>query len=55
MKMLNHRGTVFEKDLGPNTVRTAAGMTAFDPDGTWRKVVNAGLPATGRQPRVTGL
>jgi hypothetical protein len=24
-----------------------AGMTAFDPGGTWRKVVNARLPTTG--------
>jgi hypothetical protein len=39
--LVNHRGQVFEKDLGPNTARLAAGMTAFDPDNTW--VVNAGL------------
>jgi Protein of unknown function (DUF2950) len=41
--LVNHRGQVFEKNLGPNTARLAAGMTAFDPDNTWRKVVNAGL------------
>lgn len=45
--LVNHQGQVFEKDLGPNTGRLAAGMTAFDPDNTWRKVVNGGLPQAG--------
>ena len=45
--LVNHQGQVFEKDLGPNTARLAAGMTAFDPDGTWRKVVDGGLPQAG--------
>jgi hypothetical protein len=45
--VVNHQGQVFEKDLGPGTARLAAGMTAFDPDNTWRKVVNAGLSQAG--------
>ena len=45
--LVNHQGQVFEKDLGPNTARLGATMTAFDPDNTWRKVVNAGLPQAG--------
>ena len=36
--LVNHQGNVYEKDLGPNTARIAAGMTAFNPDNTWRRV-----------------
>ena len=36
--LVNHQGIVFEKDLGPATARIAGGMTAFNPDGTWRRV-----------------
>ncbi len=42
--LVNQDGIVFEKDLGRNTARTAAGMTAFNPDSTWRKVANNGIP-----------
>jgi hypothetical protein len=42
--LVNHQGTIFEKDLGPRTAAVAAGMTAFDPDRTWQRVTNAGLP-----------
>ena len=45
--LVNHQGTVFEKDLGPNSARIAAGTTSFDPDSSWRKVANAGLPQAG--------
>jgi hypothetical protein len=31
-------GDVYQKDLGPQTARAAAGMTAFDPDITWSRV-----------------
>jgi hypothetical protein len=30
-------GTIYEKDLGPDTSRLAETMTAFDPDSTWRQ------------------
>jgi len=33
-------GDVFEKDLGPRTGRIAARMSEFNPDHTWRKVVD---------------
>jgi hypothetical protein len=36
--IVNHAGTVFQKDLGPNTADIAEAVTAFNPDSTWRKV-----------------
>ena len=45
--LVNHQGNVYEKDLGPNTARIAAGMTAFNPDNTWRRVADAAQPSTG--------
>jgi hypothetical protein len=45
--LVNHQGDVYEKDLGPNTARIAAGMTAFNPDKTWRRVTDAAQPPTG--------
>jgi DUF2950 family protein len=42
--IVNQDGVVYEKDLGPNTLGIASNMTAFDPDQTWRKVVNDGIP-----------
>ncbi len=35
--LVNHQGTVFQKDLGPRTSRIAQGITAFNPDNTWKK------------------
>ena len=37
--LVNHKGDVFEKDLGPSTSKIASGMTAFNPDHTWKKTV----------------
>jgi hypothetical protein len=31
-------GVVFQKDLGPNTARLAAGVTRFDPDLSWARI-----------------
>jgi Protein of unknown function (DUF2950) len=45
--IVNHQGNVYEKDLGPNTARLAASMTAFNPDNTWRRVSDAAQPSTG--------
>lgn len=36
--MVNHDGTVFQKDLGPRTAKIAGGITSFSPDPTWQKV-----------------
>jgi hypothetical protein len=45
--LVNHQGSVYEKDLRPNTARIAGGMTAFNPDNTWRRVTDAAQPSTG--------
>jgi hypothetical protein len=45
--LVNHQGNVYEKDLGPNTARIAAGMTAFNPDKTWRRVTDAAQSPAG--------
>lgn len=35
--IVNQEGVIYEKDLGEETAGTAAAMTSFDPDGTWRR------------------
>jgi hypothetical protein len=37
--MVNHSGTVYQKDLGKQTESTARRTYLFDPDQTWKKVV----------------
>ena len=34
--IVNHNGTIFEKDLGPGTTAIAEKMTAFDPGAGWK-------------------
>lgn len=41
--IVNHAGTVFQKDLGPGTAKFAERMTSFNPDKTWQKVSNSDL------------
>ena len=36
--VVNHGGTVYQKDLGPRTNSIASRITLFDPDQTWKKV-----------------
>lgn len=36
--IVNHNGTVYQKDLGQRTGQVASGMTAYNPDDTWKKV-----------------
>ncbi len=36
--IVNHDGTVYQKDLGPNTDQLAKRISSFDPDKTWTKV-----------------
>jgi len=35
--LVNHDGTVFEKDLGPRTVELAERIKSFNPDSSWTK------------------
>jgi len=35
--IIDASGTIYEKDLGPNTTKLAQEMTTYDPDSTWRK------------------
>jgi hypothetical protein len=35
--IVNHDGTVYQKDLGKNTAKTAKAMTLYDPDKSWGK------------------
>jgi Protein of unknown function (DUF2950) len=35
--IVSQSGTIYGKDLGPNTTKLAQAMTAYDPDSTWRK------------------
>jgi hypothetical protein len=35
--IVDESGTIYEKDLGPNTTKLAQAMTSYDPDSTWRK------------------
>ncbi|MBN8959417.1 MAG: DUF2950 domain-containing protein [Rhizobiales bacterium] len=37
--MINHRGDVYQKDLGPDTHKIASRISRFNPDHTWKKVV----------------
>jgi hypothetical protein len=39
--LVNNDGDVFQKDLGPDTAKTAAKISAFDPDHTWKKVIES--------------
>lgn len=36
--IVNHNGTVYEKDLGPRTADLAEKITTYNPDSTWHKV-----------------
>jgi Protein of unknown function (DUF2950) len=36
--LVDKSGTVYEKDLGPNSTNAAATVTSYDPDSTWHKV-----------------
>jgi hypothetical protein len=38
--IVNHAGTVFQKDLGPNTAQLAERMASFNPDKSWQAVTD---------------
>ena len=35
---ISHQGTLYQKDLGPDTARIAIAMDEYNPDNTWREV-----------------
>jgi hypothetical protein len=35
--IIDESGTIYEKDLGPDTTKLAQSMTTYDPDPTWHK------------------
>ena len=35
--IVSQSGTIYEKDLGPNTTKAAEAMNSYDPDSTWHK------------------
>jgi hypothetical protein len=35
--IVDESGTIYEKDLGPNTTKLAEAMTAYDPDSAWHQ------------------
>jgi Protein of unknown function (DUF2950) len=35
--IVDESGTIYEKDLGPDTTKTAKAMTAYDPDSSWHQ------------------
>src|SRR5215471_12585523 len=39
--LVNHQGTIYEKDLGSRTTELGMETTSFDPDSTWRRVKRA--------------
>jgi len=43
--IVNHTGTIFQKDLGPDSARVAENMASFNPDKTWTKVDAAAADA----------
>ena len=42
--LVNHAGTVFQKDLGPGTAKLAERMSSFNPDRTWQTVSDTEPP-----------
>jgi hypothetical protein len=42
--VVNHAGTVYQKDLGRRTEFVAQRTTQFDPDQTWKRVDAAAKP-----------
>lgn len=38
--IVNHYGVVYEWDLGPNTAKIAAAVTEYNPDPSWKEVVD---------------
>jgi hypothetical protein len=39
--IVDQRGQIYQKDLGPDTGQIASGMESYDPDATWQPVNKA--------------
>ena len=52
--MVNHDGTVFQKDLGPKTAKLAAKIDAFAPDQLGRRSTSAAAPSGKQLSEVAG-
>jgi hypothetical protein len=37
--IVNQQGTVYQKNLGPDSGKIAQAMTVYNPDGTWERVL----------------
>ncbi|MFZ0613408.1 MAG: DUF2950 domain-containing protein [Desulfobacterales bacterium] len=46
--IVNHDGTVYQKDLGPNTEKAAQAIELFDPDSTWKKAEEKDIRTKGK-------
>jgi hypothetical protein len=47
--VVNESGVVYEKDLGPNTIRIATTMSDYNPDSTWHEVDEAAKDSVNPQ------
>jgi hypothetical protein len=36
--VVNHRGKIYQKNLGPETAELASAMKVYDPDASWEEV-----------------
>ena len=43
--IVSHDGIVYEKDLGPDTAKTASAMTRYNPDKSWAVTEDEGSEA----------
>jgi hypothetical protein len=44
--LVNHRGVVYQRDLGPDTERLAKAIQSFDPGPGWEAVSSTGTAVT---------
>jgi len=40
--VVNQHGTIYQKDLGPDTAKAAATIKSFNPDDSWELVTDPG-------------
>ena len=52
--LVSHQGTVYEKDLGPETAEIAVAIDAYDPDATWTQWPTDAADGGQRSPSAHG-